>query len=70
MPVGGVLYAFGHVFMLLAIVETTYIRLWQKIVFIVSLLIPIVALTKLVDQPLLLIVGLIYGARIVAVMAL
>ena len=68
-PVGGVLYAFGHVFMLLAIVETTYIRLWQKIVFIVSLFIPIVALTKLVDQPLLLIVGLIYGAIIVAVMA-
>ena len=68
-PIGGVLYAFGHVFMLMAIVETTYIRLWQKIVFIVSLLIPVVAMFMLVDQPLLIIVGLVYGGIIAAVMA-
>ena len=68
-PVGGVLYAFGHVFLLMAIVETTYIRFWQKVVFIVGLLVPIVALFMLVDQPLLIIIGLIYGAIIMAVMA-
>lgn len=68
-PVGGGLYAFGHVFLLLAIVETTYIRLWQRIVFFVSLLIPVFALLMLVDQPMLIIVGTIYGAIITAVMA-
>ena len=45
-PVGGVLYAFGHVFMLLAIVETTYIRLWQKIVFIQK----IISINKKYDE--------------------
>ena len=68
-PVGGALYAFGHVFLLLAIVETTYIRFWQRIIFVVSLLIPAIALLMLVDKPLLLIVGMIYGAIIAAVMA-
>ena len=68
-PVGGVLYAFGHIFMILAIVETTYIRLWQKIVFAVSLLLPIVSILMLVEEPLLIVVGLIYGAIIVTVMA-
>ena len=68
-PAGGVLYAFGHVFLLLAIVETTYIRFWQRIVFILSLFIPIFSLFKLVDRPMLIIVGTIYGAIIAAVMA-
>lgn len=68
-PVGGVLYAFGHVFLLMAIVETTYIRFWQKVIFIVGLLVPVVALFMLVDQPLLIIIGLLYGAIIIAVMA-
>ena len=68
-PAGGLLYAIGHVFLLLAIVETTYIRLWQKLIFIVSLSIPVFALFKLVDQLLLIIIGTIYGAIIAAVMA-
>ena len=70
MPVCGALYAIGHVFLLQAIVETTYIRFWQKIVFLVSLLIPAVALIILVDDPVLIVIGIIYGAIIVAVMAL
>ena len=34
-PVGGVLYGIGHVFMLWAILETTYLRRWQRMLFLV-----------------------------------
>lgn len=68
-PVGGVLYAFGHVFLLAAIVETTYIRLWQKIVFFVFMLIPVVTILLLVNDFKLILIGIIYGGIITAVMA-
>lgn len=68
-PVGGILYAFGHVFLLAAIVETTYIRFWQKVVFYVSMLIPIVTLLLFVSDYKLILIGLVYGGIITAVMA-
>lgn len=69
MPVGGALYAVGHVFLLLAIVETTYIRGWQRAVFAVCLLIPIVTILMLVTKLALILIGIMYGAVITAVMA-
>ena len=67
-PVGGILYAFGHVFLLLAIVETTYIRVWQRILYLVCLLIPVTAIFIFVDDPKLRVIGIIYGAIVTAVM--
>ena len=68
-PVGGALYAAGHVFMLLAIVNTTYIRRWQRIVFFVSLLIPAMGVLCFVEDLKLMAVAMAYGTIIAAVMA-
>lgn len=69
-PVGGILYAFGHFFMIWAILETTYIRRWQKITYVITLLLPAILLPLYVDDVRVLIIGILYGAIVTAVMAL
>lgn len=67
-PVGGVLYGIGHVFMIWAILETTYIRRWQRILFLVMAATGAVLLLMMVDEIPLIIIGTIYGAIVTAVM--
>ena len=67
-PVGGVLYAVGHVFMIMAIVETTYLRRWQKELWILLLLLPIIVLLLYTDNTWLIAIGIIYAAIVSAVM--
>ena len=70
-PVGGIFYGAGHVFLLWAIIETTYIRRWQRVVLIASFAIPVVVMIRLYgSQPLLAAAGIIYGGVIISVMAL
>lgn len=67
-PVGGILYGIGHVFMIWAILETTYIRRWQRILLLVMLVIGAVLLFMMVDELPLIIIGFIYGAIVTSVM--
>lgn len=70
-PVGGALYGVGHIFFLMAILETSYIHKYQKIVLAVSVFIPVIVLFIYVKNNfLLIIIGIIYGFIIVSVMAL
>ncbi|MBQ1406955.1 MAG: hypothetical protein IIY88_02360 [Eubacterium sp.] len=68
-PVGGVLYGVGHIFMMIAILETTYLRRWQRHVFIIFTMIPVVAMIIYGDAILIKIIGIIYGMVVTAVMA-
>lgn len=67
--VGSIFYAAGHIFMLIAIVETTYIRKWQKIVLAVGVVVPVVVLVLLSDNWLYIIAGTLYGIIVTTVMA-
>lgn len=68
-PVGGLLYAIGHVFMLLAIIETTYIRIWQVRLYIVFILIPAAVMLICYDDVFLITVGILYGLIVTGVLA-
>ena len=69
-PVGGVLYCFGHLFMMRAILETTYIHRWQKIALIFCILGSITLLLCFVKDPKLIIVGAIYAIIVTSTMVL
>ena len=49
-PLGGVFYAAGHIFMLIAIIETTYIRKWQKIVLAAGIAVAVVLPSVILDK--------------------
>ena len=68
-PVGGIFYAFGHIFFLGAILETTYIRRYQKIAGSLLMLVPVLLLPGYVDSVPVLIIGLVYGFIVMSVMA-
>ena len=68
-PVGGLLYGIGHVFMLLAIFETTYIRRWQVRLYLILLLIPVAVMFIYYDDALLVTAGVLYGMIVTAVLA-
>jgi len=67
-PVGGVLYGIGHIFMIWAILETTYIHKWQRYLLIVCVLMPAIVLVKMVSDVRRIVIGFIYGAIVTMVM--
>ena len=69
-PAGGVLYGAGHVFLLLAIIETTYIRKWQVRLYLAFMLVPMVVMPLCYDNLFLVTAGILYGAVITGVMVL
>ena len=69
-PVGGVIYGIGHLFMLWAILETTYIRKWQIITLLVCFLGSLILLLVLVHDLILIIVGTVYALIVTSVMVL
>ena len=69
-PVGAVMYCVGHLFMMWAILETTYIHRWQIITLIVCALGSMALLLKFVDDPKLFIVGAVYAIVVVSTMVL
>jgi hypothetical protein len=69
-PVGAVLYCFGHLFMMWAILETTYIHRWQNITLILCALGAIALLLCFVKDPKLIIVGSLYAIIVTATMVL
>ncbi len=68
-PLGGVFYAAGHIFMLVAIVETTYIRNWQKVVLAVGIAAAVVVPLVLLDNRLFMLAAMAYGTIVTTVMA-
>ena len=69
-PVGGALYCVGHLFMIWAILETTYIHRWQIVTLILCVLVSIVLLLKFLDDPKLIFVGAVYALIVTSTMAL
>ena len=69
-PVGAVLYCFGHLFMMWAILETTYIHKWQNITLIVCALGAIMLLLYFVKDPKLIIIGALYAVIVTSTMVL
>ena len=69
-PVGAVLYCIGHVFMMWAILETTYIHKWQIITLIACALGAIILLAYFVKDPKLIIIASLYAIIVTATMAL
>ena len=69
-PVGAVLYCFGHLFMIWAILETTYIHKWQNIMLILCALGSITLLLHFVKDPKLIVVGALYAIIVTATMVL
>ena len=69
-PVGAVLYCFGHLFMMWAILETTYIHKWQNIMLILCALGSITLLLHFVKDPKLIVVGALYAIIVTATMVL
>ena len=69
-PVGAVLYCFGHLFMMWAILETTYIHKWQIITLILFALAAITLLMMFVKDPKLIIVGSLYAIIVTSTMVL
>ena len=69
-PVGGALYCVGHLFMMWAILETTYIHKWQIVILILCALVSVALLLKLLDDPKLIIVGALYAIIVTSTMAL
>ena len=69
-PVGAVLYCFGHLFMMWAILETTYIHKWQIITLIVCALAGITLLMMFVKDPKLIIIGALYAIIVTSTMVL
>ena len=67
-PAGGVLYGAGHVFMLWAIIETTYIRRWQIRLYLSCMLIPIVVMPLCNNNIFYITAGILYGAVVTGVM--
>ena len=69
-PVGAVLYCIGHMFMMWAILETTYIHRWQNITLILCALAAITLLMCFVKDKRLIIVGSLYAVIVTATMVL
>ena len=69
-PVGAVLYCIGHMFMMWAILETTYIHKWQIITLIACALGAIILLAYFVKDPKLIIIASLYAIIVTATMAL
>ena len=69
-PIGAVLYCVGHLFMMWAILETTYIHRWQIITLILCILGAITLLMYFVKDPKLIIVGALYAIIVTATMVL
>ena len=69
-PVGAVLYCVGHLFMMWAILETTYIHRWQNITLILCALAAITLLMFFVKDKRLIIVGSLYAIIVTATMVL
>ena len=69
-PVGGLLYGIGHLFMMWAILETTYIHRWQIVILILCILGSVVLLLNLLDDRVLNIIGALYAIVVIATMAL
>lgn len=67
-PVGGAFYGAGHIFMLWTILETTYIHSWQRILFVILIILPVALLPVLVKDVRLIFIGIIYGAVVTAVL--
>lgn len=66
---GGIFYAAGHIFMLLAIVETTYIRRWQKAVLAAGIAVAVVLPLVILDNSLFILATIVYGIIVTTVMA-
>lgn len=66
---GGIFYAAGHIFMLIAIVETTYIRKWQKVVLAAGIVVAVVLPLVILDNWLLSLTATAYGIIVTTVMA-
>ena len=69
-PVGAVLYCIGHLFMMWAILETTYIHRWQIITLILCALAAITLLMMFVKDPKLMIIGALYAIIVTSTMVL
>ena len=68
-PLGGVFYAVGHIFMLIAIVETTYIRKWQMVFLAAGIAVTVVLPLVFLDNWLLSFAAIAYGLVVTTVMA-
>ena len=69
-PAGAVLYCFGHLILMWAILETSYVHKWQIAAIILSILGSITLLLHFVDDPALIIAGELYAVIVVATMVL
>ena len=68
-PVGGLLYGIGHVFIILAILETTYIHRWQRVIHVFLILIPVSVMLAYYTDPVYIAAGMGYGLIIATVLA-
>ena len=66
---GGIFYVVGHIFMLIAIVETTYIRKWQKVVLTAGIAVSVVLPPMILDNRLFSLAVIVYGIIVTIVMA-
>lgn len=69
-PVGAVLYCFGHILMMYAILETTYIHKWQILTLITFALAAIILFVVFLDDLKLIIIASIYAVIVTSTMAL
>ncbi len=66
--VGGVLYCIGHVLLLRAIIETTYIRKWQKLLFFVCFIASLMIFLLVIHDIRSIVIGTVYVMIVSAVM--
>lgn len=69
LPLGGIFYTAGHIFMLIAIVETTYIRKWQKVVLAAGIAVAVLLPLVVLDNWLFSFAATAYGIIVTTVMA-